>query len=66
MPDSGEFGPRPSAISWLRAASVPLLTILQPIKLDPPAVADDPNYLPSPAAQPNLPEANRAGLAKLY
>ncbi len=47
-------------------ASVPLSTILQPIKLDPLTVADDPNYLPIIAAQPNVPEAIRAGLAKLY
>jgi cytosine/adenosine deaminase-related metal-dependent hydrolase len=47
-------------------ASVPLSTILQPIKLDPLTVADDPNYLSIIAAQPNLPEAIRVGLAKLY
>jgi cytosine/adenosine deaminase-related metal-dependent hydrolase len=47
-------------------ASAPLSTILQPITLDPLTVADDPKFLPSIAAQPNLPEAVRTGLAKLY
>ena len=42
-------------------ASVPLSSILQPIKLDPLTVADDPNYLNLIATQPNLPEAIRAG-----
>jgi len=41
-------------------------TILQPIKLDPLTVADDPNFLSIIAAQPNVPEVIRTGLAKLY
>jgi len=47
-------------------AAAPLSTILQPVKLDPLTVADDPNYLPTIAAQPNVPEAIRVGLANLY
>ena len=47
-------------------AAATLSTILQPITLDPLTVADDPKFLPTIAAQPNLPEAVRAGLAKLY
>jgi hypothetical protein len=40
--------------------------MLQPITLDPLTVADDPNFLPTIATQANVPEAVRAGLAKLY
>ncbi len=47
-------------------AAAPLSTLLQPIELDPLTVADDANFLARIAAQPNLPEAIRAGLAKLY
>lgn len=47
-------------------ASAPLSTILQPITLDPLTVADDPNFLPLIAAQPNVPEAVCKGLAELY
>ena len=50
----------------LRAASAPLSTILQPITLDPLTVADDPNFLAEIASQPNVPEAVRNGLARLY
>lgn len=50
----------------LRAASAPLSTILQPITLDPLTVADDPNFLQEIASQPNVPEAVRNGLARLY
>ena len=50
----------------LRAASAPLSTILQPITLDPLTVADDPNFLLEIADQPNVPEAIRNGLARLY
>jgi hypothetical protein len=47
-------------------ASAALSTILQPIKLDPLTVADDPNFLSIIAAQPNVPEVIRTRLAKLY
>ena len=47
-------------------AAAPLSTILQPITLDPLTVADDPNFLPTIATQANVPEAVRAGLARLY
>ena len=50
----------------LRAASAPLSTILKPITLDPLTVADDPNFLLEIASQPNVPEAVRNGLARLY
>ena len=56
-------GPEPTA---LRAASAPLSTLLQPIALDPLTVADDADFLAAIAAQPNLPEAVRSGLAELY
>jgi 5-methylthioadenosine/S-adenosylhomocysteine deaminase len=47
-------------------ASAPLSTILQAITLDPLTVADDPNFLATIAAQPNVPEGVRTELAKLY
>jgi hypothetical protein len=47
-------------------AATPLSTLLQPIELDPLTVADDANFLTQIAEQPNLPEAVRKGLAKLY
>jgi cytosine/adenosine deaminase-related metal-dependent hydrolase len=47
-------------------ASAALSTILQPVRLDPLTVADDPSFLRSIAAQPNLPETIRTELAKLY
>jgi 5-methylthioadenosine/S-adenosylhomocysteine deaminase len=47
-------------------AAAPLSTILQPIKLDPLTVADDPNFLSEIASQPNVPVAVRSGLAQLY
>jgi hypothetical protein len=47
-------------------AAAPLSTLLQSIELDPLTVADDANFLAQIAEQPNLPEAVRAGLAKLY
>jgi hypothetical protein len=50
----------------LRATSAPLSTILKPITLDPLTVADDPNFLLEIASQPNVPEAVRNGLARLY
>ena len=50
----------------LRATSAPLSTILKPITLDPLTVADDPNSLLEIASQPNVPEAVRNGLARLY
>ncbi|NGZ95138.1 MAG: amidohydrolase [Nitrospira sp. WS110] len=49
-----------------RAAAVPLSKLLQPIVLDPLTVADDANFLSEIAAQPNLPEPIRTGLAQLY
>ncbi|CAD5371047.1 Amidohydrolase [Rubrivivax sp. A210] len=49
-----------------RAVSVPLSSLLRPVELDPLTVADDPNYLSQIAAQPNVPEAVRNGLAALY
>ena len=62
-------GPRdftgPERVS-ARAASAPLSTILQPIELDPLTVADDPTFLSDIASQPNVPEAIRRALAKLY
>jgi hypothetical protein len=39
---------------------------LQPIGLDPLTVADDATFSAQIAKQPNLPEAVRTGLAKLY
>ena len=61
-------GPRdftgPDLMAARAAAS--LSTLLQPIELDPLTVADDSNFLREIAEQPNLPEAVRAGLAKLY
>jgi len=50
----------------LRAASAPLSAILKPITLDPLTVADDPNFLLEIASQPNVPEALRKDLARLY
>jgi cytosine/adenosine deaminase-related metal-dependent hydrolase len=57
-------GPRLQALSL--AAAAPLSTVLAPIELDPLTVADDPNFLPRIAAQPNVPEAIRTGLAAMY
>ncbi|HOY58663.1 MAG TPA: amidohydrolase family protein [Verrucomicrobiota bacterium] len=54
------------APSALAKAAPPLSTILKPIRLDPLTVADDPGFLDRIAAQPNLPEAVRTGLAGLY
>lgn len=50
----------------LRAPAPLLSTILKSVALDPLTVADDPNFLSEIAHQPNLPDAVRAGLAKLY
>ena len=47
-------------------AAAPLSALLQSIELDPLTVADDSNFLAQIAEQPNLPEAVRTGLAKLY
>jgi len=62
-------GPRdftgPKRVS-LKAAAVPLSTILGPIALDPLTVPDDHNFLPAIAQQPNLPDPVRTGLAQLY
>lgn len=62
-------GPRdftgPDRVS-LRAAAVPLSTILEPVTLDPLTVADDPHFLTAIANQPNVPDPIRTGLAHLY
>jgi 5-methylthioadenosine/S-adenosylhomocysteine deaminase len=59
----GDFtGPRVAA----RASSTPLSALLTSIELDPLTVADDPGFLRSIAAEPNLPAAIRDGLAQLY
>jgi cytosine/adenosine deaminase-related metal-dependent hydrolase len=50
----------------LRAAAAPLSGVLAPMAPDPLTVADDPHYLERIAAQPNVPEAVRNGLAQLY
>lgn len=47
-------------------AAAALSTILQPIKLDPLTVVDDPKFLPEIAKQPNVPAAVRDGLRQLY
>lgn len=47
-------------------AAVPLSQILTPLKLDPLTVADDPEFLPSLAAQRNLPQFVKDGLPPLY
>ena len=50
-----------------RAASLPPLSeILRPIALDPLTVVDDADFLDEVAAQPNVPEAVRTGLRRLY
>jgi hypothetical protein len=50
-----------------RAASLPPLSeVLQPIALDPLTVVDDADFLDQVAAQPNVPEAVRTGLRRLY
>lgn len=49
-----------------RAASAPLSSVLQPVPLDALTVADDEHFLRAMAAQPNVPEAVRQGLAGLY
>ena len=61
-------GPRDFTGPDLQAAraAVLLSSLLQPIELDPLTVADDSNFLAEIAKQPNLPEAVRTGLAKLY
>ncbi|SAL56768.1 S-triazine hydrolase [Caballeronia terrestris] len=43
-----------------------LSTVLGPIELDPLTVADDPNFLKRIAAEPNVPDVIRKGLAALY
>jgi cytosine/adenosine deaminase-related metal-dependent hydrolase len=49
-----------------RGTGVTLSSILAPIALDPLTVADDGDYLAQIAAQPNVPEEVRHGLAALY
>lgn len=48
------------------AAARPLSSILAPVRLDPLTVVDDPDFLAQIAAQPNVPEPVRLGLADLY
>jgi cytosine/adenosine deaminase-related metal-dependent hydrolase len=61
-------GPRDFTGPVLMAAraAAPLSALLQPIELDPLTVADDSNFLTEIAKQPNLPDAVRTGLAKMY
>ena len=56
-------GPR---IATAKPSSMPLSALLTSIDLDPLTVADDPNFLRRIAAEPNLPDAIRDGLALLY
>ncbi|NPU90563.1 MAG: amidohydrolase family protein [Gammaproteobacteria bacterium] len=49
-----------------KAATKPLSAILEPIKLDPLTVADDPDFLAKIAAQPNVPVPVGSELASLY
>ena len=62
-------GPRdftgPKRVS-VGAAAPPLSKILESITLDALTVVDDPNFLEQIAAQPNVPEEIRKGLAELY
>jgi len=56
-------GPR---IAAARASSKPLSELLTAMELDPLTVADDPDFMPRIAAEPNVPIAIRDGLALLY
>lgn len=47
-------------------ATQPLSQVLQPIKLDPLTVADDPDFLDKIAMQPNLPESIKQNLKSLF
>jgi len=60
----GLTGPARHAVA--AKAAQPLSTILQPLKLDPLTVADDPDFLPSLATQKNLPQFVKDGLPGLY
>jgi 5-methylthioadenosine/S-adenosylhomocysteine deaminase len=60
----GLTGPARHAVT--AKAAQPLSTILQPLKLDPLTVADDPDFLPSLATQKNLPQFVKDGLPGLY
>jgi hypothetical protein len=60
-------GPEPFSRRAARAAaSAKLSEILRPIALDPLTVVDDRDFLDQIAAQPNVPEAVRAGLRGFY
>jgi cytosine/adenosine deaminase-related metal-dependent hydrolase len=48
------------------AGAAVLSQILEAVELDPLTVADDPQFLPRIAAQPNVPQAIREGLAAMY
>ncbi|MDM0116323.1 amidohydrolase family protein [Variovorax sp. J22R133] len=54
------------AMQTVGLAAPKLSSILVPLELDPLTVADDPNFLEHIAAEPNVPEAVRKGLASLY
>ncbi|MEJ8825719.1 amidohydrolase family protein [Variovorax humicola] len=54
------------AMQPVSLAAPKLSSILVPIELDPLTVADDRNFLARIAAEPNVPEAIRNGLAALY
>lgn len=63
-------GPRdftgPERALSLRVAAPKLSSVLEPIRLDPLTVADDPQYLEKMGRQPNLPEEIRVGLGGMY
>jgi 5-methylthioadenosine/S-adenosylhomocysteine deaminase len=53
-------------LSALGLAAVPLESLVSPIDLDPPTVADDRNFLDQLAQQMNLPNYLKTGLAQAY
>ena len=70
LEDSGmDLRPRLSltgAVRGLERAAAPLSAIVQPLKLDPLTVVDDPDFLASIASQKNLPAYVKTGLQALY
>ncbi|BFU95584.1 MAG: cytosine deaminase [Nitrospira sp.] len=54
------------AVRGLDRAAVPLSQVVEPLVLDPLTVADDPAFLKSIEAQPNLPDYVKAGLKRAY
>lgn len=54
------------ALRGLERAAAPLAEILEPLKLDPLTVADDPAFLERIAQQKNLPDYVKTGLKALY